>query len=189
MVRLGVHVRRSRGAALCGGALVRRTGSPLPGPSGARVFARLRALHRPHPGDFWALGAEGWTRTSTPLREGDFKAERKGRRIEDFSIRRPFPFTRVTRSALQSEGYGDTDGHTAEDDPWTIPIPRRHGSRFSENHIGVFSAHDARGTTRISRKGWSAREPGLRADRLGSHSSAAGRPRRRPLFSESRRSA
>ena len=39
------------------------------------------------------LIAGGWARTSTPLREGDFKAERKGRRINDLLIRRPFPFT------------------------------------------------------------------------------------------------
>ena len=55
-------------------------------------------------------GAGGRARTCTPLREGDFKTERKGRRTEVFSIRRPFPCPRVTRSALQSEGYGDTGG-------------------------------------------------------------------------------
>jgi len=47
--------------------------------------------------------------------EGDFKAERKGRRIKLFLIRRPFPFTRITRSALPSEGYGDPDGHVDSD--------------------------------------------------------------------------
>jgi len=50
-----------------------------------------------------ALGAGGRIRTCTPLREGDFKPNQKGRRINVYLIRRPFPFTRVTRSALQSE--------------------------------------------------------------------------------------
>ena len=43
--------------------------------------------------------------------EGDFKSVWKGRRINDLLIRRPFPFTRVTRRVVQSEGYGDTGGH------------------------------------------------------------------------------
>ncbi len=42
---------------------------------------------------------------------GDFKPERKGRRIDVYLIRRPVPFPRVTRSALQSEGSGHPDGH------------------------------------------------------------------------------
>ena len=49
--------------------------------------------------------------TCTPLREEDFKYSREGRRINVYLIRCPFPFTRVTRSALQSEGYGHPDGH------------------------------------------------------------------------------
>jgi hypothetical protein len=32
-------------------------------------------------------------------------------RINLYLIRCPFPFTRSTRSALQSEGYGHPDGH------------------------------------------------------------------------------
>ena len=42
---------------------------------------------------------------------GDFKPEQKGRRINVYLIRRPFPFTRRTRSALQSEEYGHPRGH------------------------------------------------------------------------------
>ncbi len=42
---------------------------------------------------------------------GDFKTNQKERRINVYLIRRPFPFTRVTRSALQSEGYGHPGGH------------------------------------------------------------------------------
>jgi hypothetical protein len=45
------------------------------------------------------------------LAEGDFKYSREGRRINLYLIRCPFPFTRVTRSALQSEEYGHPDGH------------------------------------------------------------------------------
>jgi hypothetical protein len=43
--------------------------------------------------------------------EEDFKYSREGRRTNLYLIRCPFPFTRVTRSALQSEGYGHPDGH------------------------------------------------------------------------------
>ena len=45
--------------------------------------------------------------------EGDFRPKRMGRRINVYSIRRPVPFTRVTRSALQSEEYGHLYGHLA----------------------------------------------------------------------------
>ena len=41
----------------------------------------------------------------------DFKSEWKGRRINLYLIRCPFPFTRSTRSALQSEEYGHPRGH------------------------------------------------------------------------------
>jgi len=54
-------------------------------------------------------GAETRTRTRLPSR--DFKTKRKVRRINVYLIRRPAPFTRVTRSALQSEGYGHSRGH------------------------------------------------------------------------------
>ena len=60
------------------------------------------------------VGAGDRTRTCTPLREEDFKPKRKGRRMNSYLIRRPFPFTRVTRSALQSEDYGHADGHLME---------------------------------------------------------------------------
>ena len=56
-------------------------------------------------------GAGDRTRTCTPLREEDSKSEWKGRRINLLLIRCPFPFTRSTRSALQSEEYGHPDGH------------------------------------------------------------------------------
>ncbi len=42
---------------------------------------------------------------------GDFKPNQKGRRINVYLIRRPVPFTRITRSALQSEEYGHPRGH------------------------------------------------------------------------------
>jgi hypothetical protein len=51
-----------------------------------------------------AEGAAKLTRTS--VSSGNFKYSRKGRRIKLYLIRCPFPFTRSTRSALQSEGYG-----------------------------------------------------------------------------------
>jgi hypothetical protein len=57
-----------------------------------------------------AKAAEG-RRTRMSVGSGDFKPNRKGRRINVYLIRRPFPFTRVARSALQSEGYGHPDGH------------------------------------------------------------------------------
>ena len=56
-------------------------------------------------------GAGDRTRTCTPLREGDFKPNQKGRRINVYLIRRPFPFPRSPRSALQSEDYGHPGGH------------------------------------------------------------------------------
>ena len=56
-------------------------------------------------------GAGGRTRTCTPLREEDFKFFNKGRRINVYLIRRPFPCLRSTRSALQSEDYGHPGGH------------------------------------------------------------------------------
>ncbi len=34
---------------------------------------------------------------------GEERVKRKGRRIDVYLIRRPFPFTKITRSALQSE--------------------------------------------------------------------------------------
>ena len=37
--------------------------------------------------------------------EGDFKYSREGRRSNVYLIRRPVPFSRSTRSALQSEEY------------------------------------------------------------------------------------
>ena len=43
--------------------------------------------------------------------EGDFKYSREGRRINVYLIRRPVPFPRSTRSALQSEEYGHPGGH------------------------------------------------------------------------------
>jgi hypothetical protein len=46
-----------------------------------------------------------------PEDRGDFKTKRKGQRINVYLIRRPFPFPRSTRSALQSEEYGHTRGH------------------------------------------------------------------------------
>jgi len=42
---------------------------------------------------------------------GDFKPKRKGRRINVYLIRCPFPFPRSPRSALQSEDYGHPGGH------------------------------------------------------------------------------
>ena len=44
------------------------------------------------------------------LMEGDFKTEKKRRRVNDLLIRRPFPFTRVTRRVVQPERYGDPGG-------------------------------------------------------------------------------
>jgi len=56
------------------------------------------------------------------LMEGDFKPNRKGRRINVYLIRRPVPFTRSTRSALQSEEYGHPGGHleTADRARWPL---------------------------------------------------------------------
>ena len=48
-----------------------------------------------------------------PSHGGDFKPKQKGRRIKLYLIRRPFPFPRSTRSALQSEEYGHPRGHLA----------------------------------------------------------------------------
>jgi hypothetical protein len=56
-------------------------------------------------------GAGAEIRTRTLLRGEDFKFFNKGRRIKLYLIRRPFPFTRSTRSALQSEEYGHPRGH------------------------------------------------------------------------------
>jgi hypothetical protein len=52
------------------------------------------------------IGAGAETRTRMSVGSGDFKPNQKGRRINVYLIRRPFPFTRITRSALQSEEYG-----------------------------------------------------------------------------------
>jgi len=41
----------------------------------------------------------------------DFRYSRERRRINVYLIRRPVPFTRSTRSALQSEEYGHPGGH------------------------------------------------------------------------------
>ena len=57
------------------------------------------------------VGGGGGNRTRMSVGSGDFKYSQKGRRIKLYLIRCPFPFTRVTRSALQSEGYGHPDGH------------------------------------------------------------------------------
>jgi hypothetical protein len=70
-----------------------------------------RSVDRTHP--TLADLLEDRTQTCTPLREEDFKYSREGRRINLYLIRCPFPFTRVTRSALQSEGYGHPGGHLA----------------------------------------------------------------------------
>jgi len=66
---------------------------------------------RPDAGDYRMAGAGAEIRTRTRLRGEDFKYESKGRRINVYLIRRPFPFTRSTRSALQSEEYGHPGGH------------------------------------------------------------------------------
>jgi hypothetical protein len=62
-------------------------------------------------------GAGDRTRTCTGLRLEDFKTKRKGRRINVYLIRCPFPFTRVTRSALQSEESGHPGGHLSRREP------------------------------------------------------------------------
>jgi hypothetical protein len=64
-----------------------------------------------------SLGAGDRTRTCTPLREEDFKTDQKGRRINVYLIRRPVPFPRSTRSALQSEEYGHPGGHLSRRGP------------------------------------------------------------------------
>lgn len=56
-------------------------------------------------------GAGAGNRTRMEQAPGDFKYFQKGRRINVYLIRRPVPFTRVPRSALQSEGYGHPGGH------------------------------------------------------------------------------
>ena len=53
----------------------------------------------------------GGPRTRARLPSGDLKYSRKGRRSKVYLIRCPFPFTRSTRSALQSEEYGHPRGH------------------------------------------------------------------------------
>jgi hypothetical protein len=55
---------------------------------------------------------------------GDFKFFNKGRRINVNLIRRPFPFTRVTRSALQSEEYGHPRGHLNYLARWSASLRR-----------------------------------------------------------------
>jgi hypothetical protein len=63
------------------------------GAFGVKTFDAARGVGtgegRPEPelGDFWAVGAGGWARTSTPLREGVFKSEQKGQRINVLLIR------------------------------------------------------------------------------------------------------
>ncbi len=57
--------------------------------------------------------------------EGDFKPNRKGRRINVYLIRRPVPFTRSTRSALQSEEYGHPRGHLSRR---VRPVQQRHST-------------------------------------------------------------
>jgi len=49
--------------------------------------------------------------TRMSVGSGDFKFYNKGRRINVYLIRRPFPFPRSTRSALRSEEYGHPGGH------------------------------------------------------------------------------
>jgi hypothetical protein len=49
-----------------------------------------------------AVAAGDRARTCAALRPGDFRTEQKGRRINVLLTRRPLPFSRVTRSALQS---------------------------------------------------------------------------------------
>ena len=68
------------------------------------------------------------------LMEGDFKPNQKGRRINDYLIRRPFPFTRVTRSALQSEGYGHPGGHLSRR---ARPVLRRHSINSLSGNPGT----------------------------------------------------
>ncbi len=65
-------------------------------------------------------GAGGGIRTHMPSKAGDFKKGGKGRRINVLLIRCPFPFTRITRSGLQSERYGDPDGHLKQRSPPTV---------------------------------------------------------------------
>jgi hypothetical protein len=55
-------------------------------------------------------GAGAGSRTRMSVGSGNSKTKQKGRRINVYFIRRPFPFTRVTRS-LQSEDYGHPVRH------------------------------------------------------------------------------
>jgi hypothetical protein len=66
------------------------------------------------------VGAGDRTRTCTPLREEDSSQNERGDESTYILIRRPVPFTRITRSALQSEGYGHPGGHLS----WKA-VPRR----------------------------------------------------------------
>ncbi len=67
--------------------------------------------------------------------EGDFKYSREGRRINAYLIRRPVPFTRSPRSALQPEEYGHPDGHLSRRG---LLVPDRNSTNeFSDKHGAV----------------------------------------------------
>jgi hypothetical protein len=69
-----------------------------------------------------------------PSHGRDFKPKRKGRRINVYLIRRPFPFTRSTRSALQSEDYGHPGGHLGRR---ARPELRRHSTNELSDKPGA----------------------------------------------------
>jgi len=80
----------------------------LPGVRKAGPGSPIEEVLSPSTGEWNGRWCRSRTRTKFP--SGDFRTERKGRRINLYLIRRPFPFPRSTRSALQSEGYGHPRG-------------------------------------------------------------------------------
>ncbi len=76
------------------------------------------------------------------------ETERKGRRINDLLIRRPFPFTRISRRVVLSEVCGDTGGHAASYASHVLrelvaaqeTMPLKHGQHF--NRIEHAAVHD-----------------------------------------------
>ncbi len=115
-------------------------------------------------------GAGAGNRTRMSVGSGDFKYSREGRRINVYLIRCPFPFTRVTRGALQSEEYGHPGGHLSSP---TRPELRRNSTNEPPDKPGAVHPNPITNVDAIHSGGTSDQQILVPVNRIGEPLTAA----------------
>ena len=99
--------------------------------------------------DYWCRERDSNPHGDIPQRI--LRLNEGGNEISKLPIRCPFPFTRVTRSALQSEGYGHPGGHLS----WQArPVPVRSPNQGTRRETRGDALRITSITTRISCTRW-----------------------------------